>query len=113
MTFMSSSMLHWLQRPFACSNCSPPESSLGMQKYYRIVKDSFGVLPAFASDIYYTKKASSSVATALICGTPLIADQKMLSSYPYLVKVCFLQQHISHQASFAIIKHATLQITAP
>lgn len=62
-----------------------------MQAYYRMVRDSYAVLPAFASDIYYTKKSSSSVAAAVVCGTPLIADLKLLNAYPYLTKVCFFQ----------------------
>ena len=42
------------------------------------------VLPAFASDVYYTAKASSSVAAALICGTPLLAGPQLLRAYSYL-----------------------------
>ena len=42
------------------------------------------VLPAFASPAYLTHKASSSVAAAIICGTPLLADEALLRAYSYL-----------------------------
>ena len=58
-----------------------------MQEYYRAIRASLAVVPAFASDIYYTKKASSSVAAALIVGTPLLADEQLLKHYTYLSKV--------------------------
>ena len=57
------------------------------QEYYRTIRSTLAVVPAFASDIYYTKKASSSVAAAMVCGTPLLADQTMVDHYPYLSKV--------------------------
>lgn len=55
-----------------------------MQEYYRAVAQARAVLPAFASDAYYTHKASSSVAASLICGTPLLADARLLAAYSYL-----------------------------
>lgn len=59
---------------------SPP------QEYYRTVQEAMAVLPAFASDVYYKTKASSSVATAITCGTPLVADRELLKAYSYLSK---------------------------
>lgn len=59
------------------------------------MQDAVAVLPAFASNVYYTSKASSSVATAITCGTPLLADEELLAAYSYLpqeaafLKVCF------------------------
>ena len=50
------------------------------------------VLPAFASDVYYTSKASSSVAAALICGTPLLANLQLLRAYSYLPPEATLTQ---------------------
>ena len=58
-----------------------------LQEYYRTIRASLAVVPAFASDVYYTKKASSSVAAAMVCGTPLLADRELLAHYPYLSKV--------------------------
>jgi len=49
-----------------------------------VVHDALAVLPAFASNVYYTTKASSSVAAAIICGTPLLADHELLAAYSYL-----------------------------
>ena len=48
---------------------------------------SLGVLTAFASDMYYTKKSSSSVAAAVVCGTPLIGPRRLLDTYAYLNEV--------------------------
>ena len=41
------------------------------QEYYRAIQEALVVLPAFSSDAYYTTKASSSVAAAIICGKAL------------------------------------------
>ena len=57
------------------------------QAYYRRVRRALAVLPAFASDVYLKQKSSSSVAAAIVCGTPLIANPRLLASYPYLSKV--------------------------
>lgn len=50
------------------------------------MQEALAVLPAFASDVYYKSKASSTVATAITCGTPLVADQELLTAYSYLSK---------------------------
>ena len=39
------------------------------QEYYRTIQEAVAIVPAFSSDAYYTVKASSSVAAAIICGT--------------------------------------------
>ena len=49
-----------------------------------MVQQALAVLPAFASSVYYTAKASSSIAAALICGTPLLADDQLLAAYSYM-----------------------------
>jgi hypothetical protein len=54
------------------------------QEYYRAIQGTLAVLPAFASPVYLTRKASSSVAAAVICGTPLLADAALLQAYSYL-----------------------------
>ena len=54
------------------------------QEYYRAMEGALAVLPAFASPAYLTHKASSSVAAAIICGTPLLADEALLRAYSYL-----------------------------
>ena len=50
------------------------------------------VLPAFASPAYLTHKASSSVAAAIISGTPLLADEALLRAYSYLPKHAVFEQ---------------------
>ena len=62
-----------------------PEGLLhAAQEYYRAIQGALAVLPAFASPVYLTRKASSSVAAAVICGTPLLADAALLRAYSYL-----------------------------
>ena len=51
------------------------------QEYYDILHGCIAVLPAFASDAYYVDKGSSSIGTAIIAGTPLIATPKLLEAY--------------------------------
>ena len=58
-----------------------------MQAYYRTIRASLAVVPAFASDVYFTKKSSSSVAAAMVCGTPVLADHDLVRHYNYLSKV--------------------------
>jgi hypothetical protein len=52
--------------------------------YYKILSQTFALLPAFASDSYLDRKASSSVPAALIAGTPLIATREIIEAYSYL-----------------------------
>jgi hypothetical protein len=52
--------------------------------YYKILSQTFALLPAFASDTYLDRKASSSVPAALIAGTPLIATKAIVQAYSYL-----------------------------
>ena len=60
---------------------------MSVQEYYRQIRASLAVVPAFASDVYYTKKSSSSVAAAMVCGTPVLADHDLVRHYNYLSKV--------------------------
>ncbi|KAK9837010.1 hypothetical protein WJX81_006780 [Elliptochloris bilobata] len=59
-------------------------TSLNYKEYYSVIRGALAVLPAFASPIYLTHKASSSVAAAIISGTPLLADEALLRAYSYL-----------------------------
>ncbi|KAI5268114.1 hypothetical protein E4T47_07872 [Aureobasidium subglaciale] len=52
--------------------------------YYKILSQTFALLPAFASDTYLDRKASSSVPAALIAGTPLIATKAIIEAYSYI-----------------------------
>ena len=64
------------------------------------MQGALAVLPAFASSAYLTHKASSSVAAAIICGTPLLADEALLRAYTYLPKrAVFMAVAGEHEAS--------------
>ncbi|KAF8464089.1 hypothetical protein BDZ91DRAFT_265134 [Kalaharituber pfeilii] len=62
-------------------------------EYYKIISRTFALVPAFASQHYLDRKASSSVPAALIAGCPLVATEEMMNSYTYLNRdVVWLQE---------------------
>ncbi|KAF6767057.1 hypothetical protein PSEUBRA_002205 [Kalmanozyma brasiliensis GHG001] len=52
--------------------------------FYKTLGQSSVLLPAFASPLYFIKKASSTINAAIIGGTIIIGDQKMLDAYTFL-----------------------------
>ena len=64
-TCLSPSVHHSL-----CCRGQPENLDCAAQEYYRTIQEAIAVIPAFSSDAYYTVKASSSVAAAIICGEP-------------------------------------------
>ncbi|KAL9134659.1 MAG: hypothetical protein Q9175_004151 [Cornicularia normoerica] len=60
------------------------DESLDYDEYYSILSRTFALLPAFASDQYLDRKASSTVPAGLIGGTPLVATKEILAAYSYL-----------------------------
>ncbi|KAI5456489.1 hypothetical protein BGZ63DRAFT_367160 [Mariannaea sp. PMI_226] len=59
------------------------DSSLSYPDFYTLISHAFSVLPAFSTDTYYDRKASSSIPAALIAGAPLVANEKLLAAYSY------------------------------
>ncbi|KAK9475828.1 hypothetical protein V1514DRAFT_229753 [Lipomyces japonicus] len=59
---------------------------LEFAEFYKILSDSFALLPAFASDEYYDRKASSSVPASLIAGVPIVGKRRLLQTYDYLTE---------------------------
>ena len=71
--------------------------------FYRFLSQQTALLPAFSSDVYRWMKASSSIATALIAGVPLIADAKIIRAYSYLTgDVVYLQG--SNETEFDVLR---------
>ncbi|KAF4126990.1 hypothetical protein GMORB2_0728 [Geosmithia morbida] len=60
------------------------DEDLSYPDFYRVLSEAFAVLPAFASDEYLDRKASSTVPAALIAGAPMVATQAILDAYSYL-----------------------------
>ena len=60
------------------------DESLDYDEYYSILSRTFALLPAFASDDYLDRKASSTVPAGLIGGTPLVATKEIIAAYSYL-----------------------------
>lgn len=60
------------------------DESLDYDEYYSILSHTFALLPAFASEEYLDRKASSTVPAGLIGGTPLVATKEILAAYSYL-----------------------------
>ncbi|ELR14838.1 uncharacterized protein ACA1_129930 [Acanthamoeba castellanii str. Neff] len=58
--------------------------SLDYADYYRLLGQNVALLTAFESNAYYYERASSTIPAALISGTPVIADQRLLDAYSYL-----------------------------
>lgn len=60
------------------------DEGLGYLDFYGMISRMFALLPGFANDEYYDRKASSTVPAALIAGTPLVATQQLLDAYTYV-----------------------------
>lgn len=59
------------------------DSSLSYTQFYTLLSQAFSILPAFASNEYYDRKASSTVPASLIAGSPLVANDELLRAYTY------------------------------
>ncbi|ROT36151.1 hypothetical protein SODALDRAFT_328521 [Sodiomyces alkalinus F11] len=60
------------------------DEGLSYPDFYALLAQSFSVVPAFASDTYLDRKASSTVPASLIAGAPLVASEELLAAYSYL-----------------------------
>lgn len=62
--------------------------------FYSILHSATAILPAFASEDYLTRKASSTIPAAYIAEVPLIANDKLLKAYKYVDKenVYYMEQ---------------------
>lgn len=52
--------------------------------YYKLLHQSFALIPAFGNEEYYTMKASSSVPASFIANSAIVADHRLLETYGYL-----------------------------
>ena len=69
------------------------DESLDYDEYYSVLSHTFALLPAFASEEYLDRKASSTVPAGLIGGTPLVATKEILRAYSYLPEdAAYLQE---------------------
>jgi hypothetical protein len=59
-------------------------TDLSFTDFYGHMSEGLAIVPAFASNDYYSKKASSSVHASIIAGVPLVGSQKLLDAYTYL-----------------------------
>lgn len=60
------------------------DERLDYTEFYNCLRQTDAVMTAFSSEEYYQVKASSTVPAALIAGTPLVGDRKLLKNYRYL-----------------------------
>ncbi|GFR42596.1 hypothetical protein Agub_g3526 [Astrephomene gubernaculifera] len=65
--------------------------------FYEAIHHTFALIPALASEKYYTVKFSSTILTSLVSGTPLIADKRFLSSYGMFSEDAVYLQHEGEQ----------------
>ncbi|KAF8249198.1 hypothetical protein K440DRAFT_622565 [Wilcoxina mikolae CBS 423.85] len=60
--------------------------SLDFDAYWRTLRGTLAIATAFANEHYIKDQASSTVATALIVGVPLICGKEVLQAYTYLTE---------------------------
>ncbi|KAK2934080.1 hypothetical protein FoTM2_005325 [Fusarium oxysporum f. sp. vasinfectum] len=60
------------------------DEGLSYPDFYTLMSKSFAVLPAFASETYFDRKASSTIPAALIAGAPIVATEELLKAYSYM-----------------------------
>ncbi|EWC44976.1 hypothetical protein DRE_01035 [Drechslerella stenobrocha 248] len=52
--------------------------------YFSLLSRGMAIVPAFATHKYFEDRASSTIATSVIAGVPMIATEELLSKYSYL-----------------------------
>ncbi|KAK6337884.1 hypothetical protein TWF696_001362 [Orbilia brochopaga] len=52
--------------------------------YFSLLSRSMAIVPAFATHKYFEDRASSTVATSVIAGVPIVATRELLRSYSYI-----------------------------
>ncbi|KAF3921121.1 hypothetical protein ABW21_db0200414 [Orbilia brochopaga] len=52
--------------------------------YFSLLSRSMAIVPAFATHKYFEDRASSTVATSVIAGVPIVATKELLRSYSYI-----------------------------
>lgn len=60
------------------------DQGLSYPDFYTLLSKSFALLPAFASDTYFDRKASSTIPASLIAGAPIVASEELLKAYSYM-----------------------------
>ncbi|KAF4450321.1 hypothetical protein F53441_6604 [Fusarium austroafricanum] len=60
------------------------DQSLSYPDFYTLLSKSFALLPAFASETYFDRKASSTIPASLIAGAPIVASEELLAAYSYM-----------------------------
>lgn len=60
------------------------DQDLSYPDFYGTLSGAFTIIPAFANDEYFDRKASSTVPAALIAGAPIVASEQLLEAYTYL-----------------------------
>jgi len=53
-------------------------------EYFSLLSRSMAILPAFATHKYFEDRASSTIATSVIAGVPLVATKELLEKYSYV-----------------------------
>ncbi|KAF3108638.1 hypothetical protein TWF225_003809 [Orbilia oligospora] len=53
-------------------------------EYFSLLARSMAILPAFATHKYFEDRASSTIATSVIAGVPLVATKELVEKYAYI-----------------------------
>ncbi len=79
-----------------------------MQEFYKQIHRTLGLLLLFPGDRYYTSASSSSIATAVSAGVPMIVDDKFLEVYTFIPPAAVV---VSHASSHAVAMERMLRLT--
>ena len=80
-----------------------------VQEYYASIHSTLGVLLIFPGDRYYTRASSSSIATAVSTGVPLIVEPRFLEVYDFVPAGAVV---VAHASTHAVAIEHVLDMTA-
>ena len=80
-----------------------------MQQFYSEIHRTLGLMLLFPGDRYYISASSSSIATAISAGVPMIVDSRFLEVYTFIPPAAVV---VSHASSHAVAMQQMLALTA-
>ncbi|KDQ54573.1 hypothetical protein JAAARDRAFT_38258 [Jaapia argillacea MUCL 33604] len=73
----------YLEVPHVLRNVVKKHAGLSYPEFYDLMESMDVVIPAFATNIYYEKQASSTVVMAIECDVPMLVTHRFRESYTY------------------------------
>ncbi len=90
---------------------------LVLQEYYKQIHKTLGMLLLYPGDRYYLRASSSSVATSISAGVPLLVDPRFLQVYNFMPKGAVMLADPSNHAvgiskMLALTAHEYMELAA-